>query len=54
MADNNLPVIATFAVSRRAYLAPDGQISGDLPAFASDQSVLVTMYRAMVLARISI
>jgi len=51
MADNNLPVIATFAVSRRAYLAPDGQISGDLPAFASDQSVLVTMYRAMVLAR---
>src|SRR5512133_3780581 len=51
MADNNLPVIANFAVCRRAYLASDGQIAGDLPAFGADQGVLVTMYRAMVLAR---
>ena len=51
MAENDLTVIANFVVCRRAYLAPDGQISGDLPAFASDKSVLIDMYRAMALAR---
>jgi pyruvate dehydrogenase E1 component alpha subunit len=51
MAENNLTVIANFVVCRRAYLASDGQVSGDLPAFASDKGVLIDMYRAMVLAR---
>ena len=51
MTENDLPVIANFVVCRRAYLDPDGQASGVLPDFASDQGVLVDMYRAMVLAR---
>ncbi len=51
MAENDLKVIANFVVCRRAYLAPDGQISGDLPVFASDKGVLIGMYRAMALAR---
>ena len=51
MADNDLKVIASFEVCRRAYLAPDGQVSGDPPAFASDEGVLINMYRAMALAR---
>jgi 2-oxoisovalerate dehydrogenase E1 component alpha subunit len=51
MTENDLPVIANFVVCRRAYLDPDGQVSGVLPDFASDQGVLVDMYRAMVLAR---
>jgi hypothetical protein len=29
MAENNLTVIANFVVCRRAYLASDGQVSGD-------------------------
>jgi 2-oxoisovalerate dehydrogenase E1 component alpha subunit len=51
MTENDLQVIANFVVCRRAYLDPDGQVSGVLPDFASDQGVLVDMYRAMVLAR---
>jgi pyruvate dehydrogenase E1 component alpha subunit len=51
MTENNLTVIADFVVCRRAYLAPDGQVFGDLPAFVSDKGVLIDMYRAMVLAR---
>jgi 2-oxoisovalerate dehydrogenase E1 component alpha subunit len=51
LTENDLPVIANFVVCRRAYLDPDGQVSGVLPDFASDQGVLVDMYRAMVLAR---
>ena len=51
MAENDLTVIAKFMVCRRAYLAPDGQVSRDLPAFASDKGVLIDMYRAMALAR---
>jgi 2-oxoisovalerate dehydrogenase E1 component alpha subunit len=51
MTENDLPVIANFVVCRRAYLDPDGQVSGVLPDFASDQGVLVDTYRAMVLAR---
>ena len=31
--DENLPVIARFEVRRRAYLAPDGSINRQLPAF---------------------
>jgi 2-oxoisovalerate dehydrogenase E1 component alpha subunit len=51
MADQDLPVIAKFAVRRRAYIAPDGALLRDLPDFASDQELVVSLYRAMVLAR---
>jgi len=49
--DEPLPVIARFEVRRRAYLAPDGSINRQLPAFASDTRLLVRLYRAMVLVR---
>ena len=49
--DENLPVIARFEVRRRAYLAPDGSIDRQLPAFASDTRLLVRLFRAMVLVR---
>ena len=51
MADQDLPVIANFAVRRRAYIAPDGGVLSELPNFASNQSVVVSMYRAMAMAR---
>ena len=51
MADQDLPVIAKFAVRRRAYITPDGTLLRDLPDFASDQELVVSLYRAMVLAR---
>ncbi len=51
MANQDLPVIANFAVRRRAYMAPDGSVLGDLPDFAGDQDLVVSLYRAMVLAR---
>ena len=51
MADQDLPVIAKFAVRRRAYIAPDGGVLSEPPNFASDQGVVVSMYRAMALAR---
>jgi hypothetical protein len=44
-------VIANFAVRRRAYLAPDGSVLRDLPDFAGDQDLVISLYRAMVLAR---
>ena len=49
--DERLPVIARFEVRRRAYLAPDGSINRQLPAFASDTRLLVRLFRAMVLVR---
>jgi len=51
MANQDLPVIANFAVRRRAYMAPDGSVLRDLPDFAGDQDLVVSLYRAMVLAR---
>jgi pyruvate dehydrogenase E1 component alpha subunit len=51
MADEDLPVIAHFAVRRRAYLAPDGTASRKPPAFAADMPSLIALYRAMVLTR---
>ncbi len=51
MADQDLPVIARFEVRRRAYLAPDGTVLRDLPDLAGDQELVVSLYRAMVLAR---
>ena len=51
MTDQDLPVIAKFEVRRRAYMAPDGSVLRDLPDFAGDQELVVSLYRAMVLAR---
>ena len=51
MVDGGLPVIARFEVRHRNYLAPDGSINRPLPAFASDASLLASLYRAMVLLR---
>jgi 2-oxoisovalerate dehydrogenase E1 component alpha subunit len=51
MVDEGLPVVAQFAVRRRSYFAPDGTIPKELPRFASDRGLLVSLYRAMVLAR---
>ena len=50
-ADQELPVIARFEVRRRSYLAPDGKVLRQLPAFASDADVLRSLYRGMVLIR---
>jgi 2-oxoisovalerate dehydrogenase E1 component subunit alpha len=50
-ADEQLPVVARFEVRYRNYLAPDGSINRQLPAFASDIRLLVTLYREMVLVR---
>jgi pyruvate dehydrogenase E1 component alpha subunit len=50
-AGEELPVVARFVVRRRAYLSPTGSPLRKLPAFASDSSLLVALYRAMVLAR---
>jgi 2-oxoisovalerate dehydrogenase E1 component alpha subunit len=49
--DEQLPVIARFEVRHRNYLAPDGSIKRQLPAFACDIPLLVSLYRAMVLVR---
>src|SRR4029078_4347518 len=50
-AGEELPVVARFVVRRRAYLSPTGLPLRKLPAFASESSLLVALYRAMVLAR---
>jgi 2-oxoisovalerate dehydrogenase E1 component alpha subunit len=51
MATEDLPVIARFTVHRRAYMAPDGRVLRDLPGFANDRDLIVTLYRGMVQAR---
>src|ERR1700738_620057 len=50
-ADQELPVLARFEVRRRSYLAPDGKVLRQLPAFAADANVLRSLYRGMVLTR---
>jgi 2-oxoisovalerate dehydrogenase E1 component alpha subunit len=47
----DLPVIATFNVRRRTYLAPDGAVLRALPDFASDRALVASMYRGMIQAR---
>ena len=47
----DFPVIAHFEVRRRSYLAPDGEPVRALPSFASDQGLLLELYRGMVLTR---
>jgi 2-oxoisovalerate dehydrogenase E1 component alpha subunit len=51
MADEDLPIVAKFEVRRRSYVAPDGKIVNQLPGFAFDRALLVSLYRAMTLAR---
>ncbi len=52
MANQDLPVIARFEVRRRTYLAPDGTVlRDDLPDWAGNKELVVSLYRAMVLAR---
>jgi 2-oxoisovalerate dehydrogenase E1 component alpha subunit len=50
-ATDQRPVIARFEVRYRNYLAPDGSVSRQLPAFAANTDLLAALYRAMVLAR---
>jgi pyruvate dehydrogenase E1 component alpha subunit len=50
-ADEQLPVIASFEVRRRGYLAPDGTFARPLPEFAADTNLLLSLYRGMVLTR---
>src|SRR6202163_3738766 len=50
-ADEELPAIARFGGGRRFFLAPDGTVLRRLPDFASDTNLLISLYRAMVLAR---
>jgi 2-oxoisovalerate dehydrogenase E1 component alpha subunit len=50
-SEETLPVIAHFEVHRRAYLAPDGTVLRQPPDFAADTDLLISFYRAMVLAR---
>jgi 2-oxoisovalerate dehydrogenase E1 component alpha subunit len=49
--DEDLPVIARFEVRRRSYVTSDGAVRGSLPGFAADTGLIVSLYRAMVLAR---
>jgi 2-oxoisovalerate dehydrogenase E1 component subunit alpha len=51
MTDDELPVIARFAVRRRSYLAPDGTVRRRLPGFAAELGLLVSLLRTMVLTR---
>jgi 2-oxoisovalerate dehydrogenase E1 component alpha subunit len=43
--------IASFEITYRQFLDPEGRVTGTLPEFASNPSALVPHYRAMVLTR---
>jgi pyruvate dehydrogenase E1 component alpha subunit len=43
--------IASFEIAYRRLLDPEGRATGTLPAFARDPSVLLPLYRSMVLTR---
>jgi 2-oxoisovalerate dehydrogenase E1 component alpha subunit len=49
--DGSKSTIASFVIERRRFLAPDGEVAADLPAFANDPAQLIRLYRAMVLTR---
>src|SRR5712692_12116381 len=51
IAQGELPVIARFEVHRRGYLAADGTVRRQLPAFTSNAKLLLSLYRGMVLTR---
>lgn len=43
--------VARFSVSYTAILSPEGTLLGELPAFAKDPKVLISLYRALVRTR---
>jgi 2-oxoisovalerate dehydrogenase E1 component alpha subunit len=43
--------IASFEITYRQFLDPEGRVTGTLPAFARDPAVLLPLYRFMVLTR---
>src|SRR5260370_8177297 len=47
----DFPVIARCGVRRGSYRGPDGVPLRALPSFASDQDLLLALYRGMVLTR---
>ena len=51
MPDEDLPIVAKFEVRRRTCLGLNGAALADLPAFASDRKLLISLYRGMVQAR---
>jgi 2-oxoisovalerate dehydrogenase E1 component alpha subunit len=46
-----LRVVARFEIRRRSYIGPDGTVLAPLPDFAGQTALIVSFYRAMVLAR---
>ncbi len=50
--DSSVRKAATFEIPYTQYLAPDGSVVKELPAFARDPKSLIPLYRAMVLTRI--
>src|SRR5215510_11815692 len=51
MQDDALAVVARFSVHRRRHLSADGRLLTKAAAVATDVATLVSLYRAMVLAR---
>jgi len=43
--------IASFEITYRQFLDPEGRVTGSLPEFARDPSALLPLYRGMVLTR---
>ncbi len=43
--------VATFEISSKRCIDPEGNISGDPPAFAGDRDTMVRLYRLMALTR---
>jgi len=43
---------ARFEIKRRAYLSPEGKLTGAPPKIAADPDLLIRLYRMMVLVRI--
>ena len=46
-----MTVVARFEIEHRQILGPDGDVIGELPAFAKDRAALTSLYRWMVLTR---
>jgi len=44
-------VVARFEIHRSGFIAADGSTVAELPAFARDRGILVSLYRRMVLTR---
>ncbi|WP_418953441.1 pyruvate dehydrogenase (acetyl-transferring) E1 component subunit alpha [Zeimonas sediminis] len=44
-------VVARFEICRSGFIAADGKVGAELPAFARERATLVALYRSMVLTR---